>query len=846
MQLPTYVARPRRAAALLGLVALLAGLLPVLAAPANAAPAFYRTELRDGRWWYVGPGGGVSFSIGLNYVNPSGMTARDGTNPYRAVMEAKYGAPVDQAAWARDAGARLAAWGFNTVGAFSAGARGRLAGLPDTPQLYPLHQGVIPAMRRANGGGDAYPIMEVSPNDGWDFHRLFVDVYHPTFATEAERYFAAQLPARAADPTLIGYFLDNELPFYYRHPGDLLAASAGTAGALTLADSYIALGPAAAGKQRWVALLRERYPHVDALNAAWGTDYPSFDALLGVDAVPGAGEAQLADKSAFLADIAETYFRTYRDAFRRHDPNHLILGCRFVVLDGIDTPGEVLAAAGRHQDVVSINYYLFNTRHETYDQRRARMRSRFAHIVAASGRPLTIGEFSFAARDSGLPNRVVLGELVDTQSQRAALYADYVRIAAETPQVVGAAWFGYIDPPGIGAMNGGEDGNYGLVNNADVPYAAMVQGLAAINPQLTAIHAAAPVERLAPPRAVPPPPLGTPARLALTAGAGGTAAVATPGPYAPGTVVTLNAAPALGHRFAGWTIDGVPGGAANPVNLTMDGDHTVVANFAPVRTLGLTSTTGGGAAASPDRGPYDDGSVVRLVAAPAPGHIFVGWTVDGAFRGWENPVPLVMGANHTVVASFAPRPAYPDVAAGNPAREAIQQLAARGIIRGYGDGRFGPSDTTLRAQMAALIARAMGWDAEDWGNDFTDGAGIDPALWRNVGTLAHRGVAYGYGDGRFGPNDRVTRAQTISFITRAMIEKGYWQPQPDNPAVYPAVPASSGHRVDIATFTHYAGALPGTGGTGGAFDWGAPATRGWFSQALWLALDRHWRIGPLP
>src|SRR5689334_24481640 len=56
---------------------------------------------------------------------------------------------------------------------------------------------------------------------------------------------------------------------------------------------------------------------------------------------------------------------------------------------------------------------------------------------------------------------------------------------------------------------------------------------------------------------------------------------------------------------------------------------------------------------------------------------------------------------------------------------------------GYGNGNFGPDDTTLRAQMAALIARAMGWDGEDHGNPFSDDGGINPSLWRNVGTLAH-------------------------------------------------------------------------------------------------------------
>ncbi|MFN8512904.1 MAG: S-layer homology domain-containing protein [Chloroflexia bacterium] len=69
----------------------------------------------------------------------------------------------------------------------------------------------------------------------------------------------------------------------------------------------------------------------------------------------------------------------------------------------------------------------------------------------------------------------------------------------------------------------------------------------------------------------------------------------------------------------------------------------------------------------------------------------------------------------------------------------------------------------------------MGWSAEDWGNPYTDQGGIDANLWRNVRTLAHYGVAFGYGDGTFGPNDKVTYAQTISFISRAMVVKGYWQ-----------------------------------------------------------------------
>jgi hypothetical protein len=39
--------------------------------------------------------------------------------------------------------------------------------------------------------------------------------------------------------------------------------------------------------------------------------------------------------------------------------------------------------------------------------------------------------------------------------------------------------------------------------------------------------------------------------------------------------------------------------------------------------------------------------------------------------------------------------------------------------------------------------------------------------------------------------------------------RDYWQLQLDNPALDPEVLADSGHRGDIATYVHYAGALPG-------------------------------------
>ena len=161
-------------------------------------------------------------------------------------------------------------------------------------------------------------------------------------------------------------------------------------------------------------------------------------------------------------------------------------------------------------------------------------------------------------------------------------------------------------------------------------------------------------------------------------------------------------------------------------------------------------------------------------------------------------------------------------------------------------GRVGPADVAVRAQMAALICRAMGWEGENWGNPFIDQGYVDANLWRNVGTIAHYGVAFGYGDMTFQPTGAVLYAQTISFISRAMVTKGYWQQQPENPNLYTNVPASSGHRADISTFVYYAGALPDYPTSGPFPVWNQPATRDWFSRALYQALDSYFGVDRVP
>lgn len=330
--------------------------------------------------------------------------------------------------------------------------------------------------------------------------------------------------------------------------------------------------------------------------------------------------------------------------------------------------------------------------------------------------------------------------------------------------------------------------------------------------------------------------------LTLSAASGGGAsALPSPGPYVSGTRVQVSATPNSGYVFTGWTVDGIAVGMANPYALYMNADRTAVATFARAHSLTLSSTSGGRAEATAATwaggSPFPTGTVVMLTATTASNGVFTGWTIDGTFRGWASSLTLTMDAPHTVLATFAARPRFTDLPPGPPPYEAISQLAARKIVRGYPDGTFRQHDTILRAHMAALIGRAMGWEGEDHGNPFGDRGGVDDELWRAVGTLAYYEVARGYGNGTYGTLDPVLHVQTIAFITRAMVRQGHWSWQPDNPALFSMIPASTGHRSDLATYVHYVGPPPGTDPLAAWPAWDTPATRAWFASALWQALD---------
>jgi hypothetical protein len=109
---------------------------------------------------------------------------------------------------------------------------------------------------------------------------------------------------------------------------------------------------------------------------------------------------------------------------------------------------------------------------------------------------------------------------------------------------------------------------------------------------------------------------------------------------------------------------------------------------------------------------------------------------------------------------------FPDVPVGSAHRDAVLALDARGIIGGYADNTFRPANTLTRAQMATVVARAVGLSSVQPDGRFKD-VDITTGHAGNIHAVAKAGIVGGYPDGTFRPDAIVSRDQMATFLARA-------------------------------------------------------------------------------
>jgi hypothetical protein len=435
--------------------------------PSPPRTGFFRLDRSHGGWWLIDPDGGRFLSKGVTTVRfDQDQIQNTDRVPYAEACRNKYGGKPE---WREAAARRLSSWGFNTLGAWSDEAVAR-AGSSTLALVPNLDIGLSFTRLRKPGwpaADDAFP-----------------DVFDPDFDRHARERAREMCSVYRDDRAIIGWFSDNEL----RWGPDWR----GTDELLTIFLNLAAVRP---GRRAAVAMLRERYGQWDDCNAVWRTTARSWDELatlpslaapyasaplyqrnVKVEREQNAADPKRAaffgDCDAFMGRVAQAYFETTTATIKAADPNHLAFGCRFAYVP----QHPVIAAAGRHLDVISFNCY-------EPDPGPA------IDAFAMTDKPCLIGEFSFRGRDSGLPNTIGAGPLVPTQADRARCFHDYVVAALNRPCVVGYHWFEHADQPAEGRFDG-ENSNFGTVSIKDDVYEELTQAMTALNARAEEIHAA--------------------------------------------------------------------------------------------------------------------------------------------------------------------------------------------------------------------------------------------------------------------------------------------------------------------------------------------------------------------
>lgn len=105
--------------------------------------------------------------------------------------------------------------------------------------------------------------------------------------------------------------------------------------------------------------------------------------------------------------------------------------------------------------------------------------------------------------------------------------------------------------------------------------------------------------------------------------------------------------------------------------------------------------------------------------------------------------------------------------AGHWAEEEINKLASKLIVNGYDGDNFKPNENVTRAEIVAIIVRALGLNETDSNKLFSDVSG-DEWYAKSINAAVEAGIINGYDDGTFKPNVYVTREEVAVMVVRAL------------------------------------------------------------------------------
>lgn len=393
-----------------------------------AAGGAFRLEKEGETHWLVTPAGTPFYSIATD--GPSGK-AKDG--PVRPGAE--------WAAFLRDLGFNSLA-GWTSVGYWSeVNDDLESAGAEPLPLFATVESNTLP--------GHFGRLEDAQGNSGMPGH-AFPDPFDPAFEAAYRAKVLKTHQSLAGKRWFAGWFADNELD----HTG-LERQVYSPHCAVALRDFLV-----------------RRHGTIGALNQAWQTAYPSFDALLAArpDPLTPAG-AMAEDFRMFAREIVSRYIDTTIRVIRSVDPGRLVFSNRFMS-SGMSGNAAVMDLYARY-DGVAVNLYPQNQQPGLSDNETAFLR----FFNERTGKAVLVTEWSVPALDSGLYDgppksldwswNTVTGTQAERGKQAARLTVDFYNL----PFVVGAQWFTWKD------FRGERLANRGLLDAGGQPWEELLRQL---------------------------------------------------------------------------------------------------------------------------------------------------------------------------------------------------------------------------------------------------------------------------------------------------------------------------------------------------------------------------------
>lgn len=391
---------------------------------------FFRTQMIDGRWWFVDPEGYLFLSVGVDCVTKGHSGLIRGYN-FRSNMYAKVpdyetsrklgfinqrtGA-VDRANFStwnlyRRYGddykakavdmvvKRMNKWGLNTIANWS------------DEDVKATNR--VPFLQSLSGLGMRSDLMGLT------------DIYDPEMKIRIADDIQRQTARLKNNPWLIGWFVGNEPGWLNQEP--------------RLCDIILK------GKEQPIKRALEEYLKEN-------------------------GDGNQAKKN-FVYKTFHTFLLTVKEALNEADPNHLNLGIRFS--DPLTLPDELLRISGEVFDVFSFNCYLLKPTEAMLNRVRD-----FVH------KPAIIGEYHFGTVDRGYAQSLWQ---VDSQEDRGVAYRYYTEQGYAHPYLVGTGYFQWSDQDLTGRGDG-ENYNCGLVDVTDRPYKEQTEAMMETAKRLYDVH----------------------------------------------------------------------------------------------------------------------------------------------------------------------------------------------------------------------------------------------------------------------------------------------------------------------------------------------------------------------